>query len=312
MIGALLTALFYGITPVCANRAIRLLGFVRANLGRLLIACVAMGAWAFTFGRGLSGEVLLFATAGAIGFGIGGTAMFLALPRLGAPLASLVDQSVAAAAAAVLAWVWFSDPLGGSAIACGLVVFAGVVIGLLPYVRGTTRRSGAELGVLLALVAGVAEATSSTLSRRALLLMHQAGTPVDLPTAAFQRLAGGCAVVLVIFVLARWAWRRRWGFAGDDGRQLPVVERHAATPVTAQPLYWVGLNALFGPILGVTCMVWALQTLQPGIAQTVAAAAPLISVPFARWIEGHRPPARYYVGAVVAIVGLGALYLTTG
>jgi hypothetical protein len=42
MIGAVLAGLFFGITLVCANRAIRLIGFVRANLLlRLLLAIAA-------------------------------------------------------------------------------------------------------------------------------------------------------------------------------------------------------------------------------------------------------------------------------
>jgi hypothetical protein len=41
MIGAVLAGLFFGITLVCASRAIRLIGFVRANLLRLLLAIAA-------------------------------------------------------------------------------------------------------------------------------------------------------------------------------------------------------------------------------------------------------------------------------
>jgi drug/metabolite transporter (DMT)-like permease len=69
------------------------------------------------------------------------------------------------------------------------------------------------------------------------------------------------------------------------------------------------LNSLTGPILGVTCTVWALQSLPAGEAQSIAAVAPLISVPFAYWLNGHRPPALFYLGAVVAIGGLIGVYL---
>ena len=34
------------------------------------------------------------------------------------------------------------------------------------------------------------------------------------------------------------------------------------------------------------------------------ATSPLIAVPFARWLQGHKPPRLYYLGAVIAIVGL--------
>jgi drug/metabolite transporter (DMT)-like permease len=61
----------------------------------------------------------------------------------------------------------------------------------------------------------------------------------------------------------------------------------------------------------VTCTVWAQQTLPAGQVQSIAAMAPMISVPFAFWLNGHRPPRLWYLGAAVAIVGLVLVDLNT-
>ena len=301
MIGAVLTALFFGITPVSANRAIKLIGFVRANLLRLLFAVVVMGAWALSFGQGLRGQSLLFATAGAIGFGIGGLTLLMALPRLGAPLASLIEESAAAPVAAIVAWLWYSDKLTTTQIAFCSVILLGVFVGLLPYIRGAAVK-GAAAGVALALVAAAAQGISFAMTREGLLLMKAAHTPPDTITVAFQRLAGGFLVALVVYLVARWVWQRRWGFTGADGQTRGILSFEGR--VTSRPLFWAGLNSLFGPILGVTCTVWAQQSLNPGVVQSIAAMAPLISVPFAMWLDGHRPPRLFFVGAAVAIIGL--------
>ena len=60
---------------------------MRANLGRLVVAVVALGLYAHTIGTGLSSVSTgwLF-ISGAIGMGIGDLALFLALPRLGSRL----------------------------------------------------------------------------------------------------------------------------------------------------------------------------------------------------------------------------------
>ena len=95
VVPAVLSALCYGVTPACARRSIRLLGFARANVWRLVVALSVIGVLAFTVGRGIGDEAATFALAGAVGFGLGGFAMFRALPLLGAPLASLVVETTA-------------------------------------------------------------------------------------------------------------------------------------------------------------------------------------------------------------------------
>jgi drug/metabolite transporter (DMT)-like permease len=304
MIGALLNALFFGVTPVCAGRAIRLIGFVRANLLRLVIAFVLMGAWAFTMGKGLQGQVGLLFVAGAVGFGIGGLTLLAALPRLGAPLTSLIEESGAAIAAAAIAWVWYADRLRNDQILWCAVLLVGVVVGLAPYILRNVPRQGVRLGIALALIAALAQGFSLAATREAILLSKAAHFGFDVPTAAFQRLAGGLAVALAVYLLARFVWGRRWGFGGQDGEFREVLSREEGRGITGRPLFWVSLNALFGPILGVSAAIWAQQSLQSGVVQSIVATAPLISVPFARWLQGHRPPRLYYLGALIAIAGL--------
>jgi len=312
VIGALLTAFFFGVTPVVAGRAIALIGFVRANVIRLSLALVILGIWAFTFGQGLRGQAPLFMAAGAVGFGIGGLSLLAALPRLGAPLASLVEETVAAPVAAVMAWLWYSDKLTTNQIAFCAVILGGVVIGLLPYIRRTAVKGAAfrsvALGIGLALLAATAQGISLAATRHGQQLMIHAKTPPDTLTVAFQRLIGGFLVALAVYAVARWAWRRKWGFAAADGSIKAVVSSDGGK-LTTRPLYWGSLNSLFGPILGVSCTVWALQSLPSGQVQSIAAVAPMVSVPFALWLQGHKPPSVWYLGAAIAIAGLVLVYL---
>jgi drug/metabolite transporter (DMT)-like permease len=307
MIGALLAAFFSGVTPVVAGRAIKLISFVRANVIRLSFAVVVLGVWAFAFGQGLRGQTLLFVTAGAVGFGIGGLSLLAALPRLGAPLASLVEETVAAPVAAVVAWLWYSETVTTNQIAFCAVILLGVVIGLLPYVRATVKGSGASKGVALglglALLAALAQGVSFAATRHGMQLMKAAHTPPDVITVAFQRLLGGFVVAVAVYVVARWVWRKKWGFSAADGSEKSILSSDGGA-LTSRPLFWGSLNSLFGPILAVTGTVWAQQTMNAGVVQSIVAVAPMISVPFAFWLEGHKPPRLWYLGAAVAIVGL--------
>lgn len=319
---ALLAALFYGVTPVCARRAIRLVGYVRANAGRLAVATAVMAVPAFALGRASADRSAMFALAGVVGFGLGGLGVFRALSLIGAPLTSLVVETTAAVVAGVLAWVWFADALTVAEVGCGLVILGGVVLGLLPYVRGTGRTPRAVLGVALAVGAGVAQAVAAVISRESLLALQQAASAASgapsgpvagrfdvVSSASFDRLVGGLLVALVALVVVVV---RRAGASGrpDVPRSQDLGRLGNALPDRAS--FWITTNALLGPVLGVTSMVWALQTLQPGVAQAVAATAPLVAIPFARWLEGYRPPRGYYAGASVAVAGLVVLALVRG
>ncbi len=330
VVAAVVAALCYGVTPACARRSIRLLGFARANVWRLVVALAVIGVLAFTIGHGIGDEAAMFALAGAVGFGVGGFAMFRALPLLGAPLASLVVETAAAVAAGVLAWVWFADAVSPPEAGFSLIMLAGVVIGLLPYVRGRKRHPRLRLGLLFALLAALAQAFSGVLSRKALLATQQAanarggGVKVGRSfefvfSAAFDRLVGGLAVALALLALAILLARRaEWARASltpaargaERGAVWTTPDARLGRGLPDRPWFWVGSNALFGPILGVTSMVWALQSLQPGVAQAIAAMAPLIAIPSARWIEGYRPPARYAIGVLIAVLGLAGLALS--
>lgn len=291
MIAALCTTLFFAVTPVVANRAAALLGSTRANFWRLAVAAIALGAWAHIAGTGLGGDAeAWFVAGGVVGFGIGGLAMFESLPRLGSNLSTLIVQCGSAVAAAAIEWGWLGTRLTGVQIAAAAATLAGVIIGLLP--RSLPRVSPAQwlAGVTWAGVSAAAQGAGAVFSRKAFAVAHAAGTAVDAGTAAYERSLGGLVVAAAALTVI-----------ASRGLE-PVRNGRAAPP-------WVLANALAGPILGVTCYQWALRTTPAGLVQPIVAAAPLLTIPFAAWLEGGRPRAPYYAGGVLAVAGVAALML---
>jgi drug/metabolite transporter (DMT)-like permease len=291
MIGALGTLLFFALTPVLANRAAHRLGSLPANFWRLLLAVVLLAGWAHAFGVGLGGASFAwFLIGGVVGFGFGGVAMFQSLPRLGSALSTLIVQCGAAVAAAVTEFVWLGTRLSAAQIGFALLTLAGVVIGLLP--RSLPRVSPAEwkAGLGWAALSAASQGTAAAISRKAFAVAVAAGDRIDPGSAAYQRALGGllvAALALLVFRAARDAGPR------TAGRAWP----------------WVAGNALTGPVLGVTCYQWALRTTPAGIVQPIVAAAPLLTIPLAAWLEGTRPRATYYLGAGTAVAGVCGLML---
>lgn len=323
MLGALGTTLFFALTPVFAHQAAQRLGSVAANFWRLLVAAVLLGLWAHGFGRGLNSVAEpWFFFGGIVGFGIGGLGMFLSLPRLGSTLSTLIVQCGAAVAAAVTEYAWLGTVLTSWQALSATAVLTGVIIGLLPRSRpagagsaggspafeagGQTlkpagrRRSWApvdrhsrefQAGLGWALISATAQGVGAVLSRKAFAVAKAAGTLVDPGTAAYERVLGGLVVgglVFAVLLLVRRTEHRRG----------------------ARALGWVVANALTGPILGVTCYQWALRTTPAALVLPIVAMAPLLTIPFAAWLDRAPPPrATYYFGAVLAVAGTVGLAL---
>jgi drug/metabolite transporter (DMT)-like permease len=289
MIGALGTLVFFAVTPVFANRAAHRLGSLRANFLRLMVAVVLLGGWAHLAGQGVGGAAFgWFVGGGVVGFGVGGVAMFLSLPRLGSNLSTLIVQCGSAVAAAGVEWTWLGTRLTPLQVGCGVLTLTGVVIGLLP--RSLPRVSPAEwrAGIGWALVSAAGQGVGAVLSRKAFAVALAAQERIDPGTAAYQRALGGLAIAGLALAFVAW---RRLDRPRAEGRAWP----------------WVLGNALTGPVLGVTCFQWALRTTPAGVVQPIVAAAPLLTIPLAAVMEGTRPRATYYVGAALAVAGVGGL-----
>jgi drug/metabolite transporter (DMT)-like permease len=296
---ALLTTCLFALTAVCATQASRLLGAGRANFGRLLIALLLLAMYAHILGDGMGGGATgLFLLAGMIGFGIGGHCMLTALPRIGSTFGLLVVECAATISTTALAWHFLGAAIGPrEAVGMALCV-AGVAIAFIPFSLPDTPRRVFLGGVGLALAAAVCQGVSWTLSKAAFSAVAAGGAAMDPLTAAYQRLAGGFAIAVVIFLIL-WASRRGAGpVAGGVSRPGP------------RALGWVAANALAGPVLGVGCMLWAIREVgNPGLVQAVVATATLVSVPLSRRLEHRVFKIQYFAGALIAVAGVALLVL---
>jgi len=305
MLPALLSTFLFALTAVCATQAAVMLGGVRANLGRLLVAVVLLAIWAHVWGNGWGGGQLgRLYLAGAIGFGFGGLCMFQAFPRIGSTLSLLVVECAAAVSTAGLAWWYLGAALSALQILCGLVSIGGVLIGLAPFRLPDLPRRTLIAGAAFAVMASVGQGISWTLSKSAFLRIEAAGDTLEPLSAAYQRLLGGVTVALIAAFLA---WALQVGRRG-----LPDEAPTGAAPGSwsARAGFWVLANALAGPVLGVGCVLWAIREVgNPGIVQAVVATATLVSVPMARRLEVRRLRANYFLGAGLSILGTAGLIL---
>lgn len=296
---AFLTTVLFALSSVLANKSRQAVGTTRANLGRLLVGCVFLGAWAFTAGSGLAGPGLtVFLWSGVAGMGVGDAAFFAALPLLGSRLTIMMMQCLSVPTAVIVEWFWLDTRLTPAQMAASAVVLAGIMFALMPTKKSPPRVTVRGYGAIFGLLAAAGQGVGAVLSRKGFALAEAAGTPIDGLTAAFQRLLGG--VVLTVLFYAFWDWwiRKR--------HPLPAAPE---VPVTGQgrSWAWVLAHGLAGPVFGMGSFQLALAHVPSGIVLPITATAPLFAIPLAYWIEGERPSKRSLVGGIIAVAGAVAL-----
>lgn len=299
MHAAILTACLFALTGLCATQASRLLGGGLANLLRLALAVIMLATWSHSFGSGFRGYALpWFLLAGGIGFGLGGWCVFQALRRIGSTLTLLIVECAAAVFATAIAWTWLGASLSTAQLVAAASILTGVVIGMSPAPIPLLSKHVLFAGCALALAAAFFQAISFNLSRHAFNLIQEAGLSAAPLSAAYQRLVGGVCIALPLYALTRYLAPRK--------PEAPEIFKKSPLPAPV----WVLLNALFGPVLGVSAMLWAISMVpNPGLVQAVAATATLLTVPLAYILEGARPARNYYLGCLLALGGTAVLLI---
>jgi len=230
-------------------------------------------------------SLFLLSMSGIIGIGLGDTAFFNTLNRLG-PRRTLLVQTLAPPLAAVLAVAFLSESLAGRAwigIALILLGVAWVISDRVSEIP--TERQQIGEGLLWGFVSAFCQAGGAVLSRAAL-----ADTVASPLSAAFVRLVSGLVVILL------WMWI------------LPAARQTPWKPVPSARLWGaLGLAAFVGTYLAIWLQQTSLKFAPAGISQTLSATSPLFVLPIAAR-AGEKIGIRAVLGALAAVVGVALLF----
>jgi drug/metabolite transporter (DMT)-like permease len=293
MLAAFLATILFSLSAITGRRLSHLVSGTRANLARLLVACVFLGAWAHLFGFGIGGAAfpILF-LSGCVGFGIGDLSMFQAYPRIGARRTIVLIQCLAAPFGGLIEWLWLNHAPTLAQATYGAIILAGVAIALMPSKKDEQPTHGLTTGILFGVLSALCQGAGAVISRKAYEVATNAGHPFHTLTdginAAYQRILGGILVTALFFACLRLA------------RKSDAIEKND----WRKGWKWVLGNGLAGPVLGVSCYQWALMTEKTSIVLPIVATTPLAVMPLAHYLEGDRITWRTVLGAILAVAGV--------
>ena len=293
-LAALGTATLWAISSIAFTVGGRRVGSVIVNRTRLVAAVLFIGAmhW-LMLGRPFPWDaapqrVLWLAASGLIGLVAGDSMLFQAYVLIGARLGVLL-LSLAPIFGTLLAWIFLGERLTLPELGAMALALSGVIWVVLERGRSDASAAGDRTygrGILFGVGAALCQSAGMVVAKPGLA----DGFPAL--SATMIRMTTGMVVM--------WLIAAALGAAGHTIRRVRA-DRQAAWAI------WVG--AFVGPFLGVWLSLIAVQSARVGIASTLIAMTPVLSLPLVPLYFKERVSQRAILGTLVAMAGVALMIL---
>lgn len=290
-LAALATAVCWTITALAFESATKRIGSVAVNAFKLTAGFLLLTGFNALFrGQPLPFDApthawLWLSLSGVVGFVIGDYLLFKSYTIISARIAMLM-MSLAPPMAVLLGWVFLGERLSPKDFFGIGLTLAGIALVVLKKSAGRTqlRFKHPLSGIMLALGGAAGQAGGLILSKYGMGEFNAFG-------ATQIRVLAGMAGFLALFTyLGRWRDLNR--IFGDR----PLLGTMA-------------LGSAFGPFLGVSFSLLAVQHTNTGVAATIMAIVPVLIIPPSVLLFGQKVTWLEVAGAVVAVCGVALLFI---
>jgi drug/metabolite transporter (DMT)-like permease len=296
-IAGLLTAVFWTVTSMAFESAGKKVGSLAVNLIRLVMAFFFIGIYSWMVrGFFFPADATLFqwkwlALSGLVGFVLGDLLLFQAFVVVGARISMLV-MSLAPPFAAFVGWLMLGEVLTPKNWLGMAIIVTGIVIVILKREKAELNgsivrklKSGYSMsGILLALGGAVGQATGLVLSKKGM------GSYDAFSSSQIRVLTGIAGFTILFFFLKRW----------------PRVKAALKNPPAIRR---ITLGAFFGPFLGVSFSLLAVQHTETGIAATLMSITPVLIIAPSMILFREKVNWKEIIGALITVGGVAMFFL---
>ncbi len=290
-IAGLLTAAFWTVSALAFERATISIGTFSVNIIRLLLGFVFLSIMAY-FNRGMifpfdAGFHAWFwlLISGLVGFVLGDLFLFASFPIITSRISMLV-MTLAPPMAAVLGWLVLNENMSLLSILGMVFVVSGIALTIW------SRPNGEKKMKLNFPIKGLFYAFLGTVGQAGGLVLSKLGMRDYNPFAATQIrvIAGIIGFSVLIAVLNRW---KNLGNA--------VRNKKAMTAIS--------IGSFFGPFLGVSFSLIAIQHTSTGIAATLMSIVPILIILPAIFIYKQKVSPKEIIGALISVGGVVLFFI---
>jgi drug/metabolite transporter (DMT)-like permease len=285
-LAALLTAFSWTICALFFEKAGRRVGSLSVNIIRIFLGVIFLGITTLIT-RGMffpmdatAHNWLWLGISGIIGFFIGDLFLFKSYTMIGSRTSQLV-MSLAPMFTAIIGWLCLAELLSWKSILGIVVSVAGIMIA----VAGKQLKLNiSPKGFLFALGGAIGQAAGLVLSKKGM------GDYDAVASTQIRAIFGFVCFVLLITFL------KRWGQIFRSTKDL-------------QSMKMISIGSIFGPFIGVSLSLYAVQHTNTGIAATLMALVPIIIIVPSAIMFKEKITAQQVIGALISIVGASIFFL---
>jgi len=287
---ALCVAICWTLSALLFEKAGNKIGSLSVNVIRLMTAIILLGGIAFvTRGYFFPTDATPYqwfwlSLSGFIGFFLGDLFLFHSYSIIGSRMAQLV-MTLAPPITAITGFLVLNEHLTLKQSLGIMITVCGIFIAMLGKKRGEKFNFNVPLkGFLFALGGAAGQAIGLVLSKKGL-------NGYDVISATqIRAIIGGLSFILLVTFLKRWGNIRK-AFSNKSGMKFVLS------------------GSVFGPVIGVSLSLYAVQHTKAGVAATLMALVPIIIILPSALIFKEKITFFQVLGAFVSVAGCVLLFL---
>ncbi len=290
-LAALLTAVFWTVTALAFEAATKRVGTYAVNILRLLMAFVFLGLlnWirrgSFLPLDASQDAWLWLSLSGLIGFVLGDLFLFASYPLITSRVAMLI-MTLVPPLTAIISFLILGERMQWIHLMGMFMVMSGIILTVW---NRENKHSARKLqfhprGILYAFLGSVGQAVGLVLSKLGM------GQYDAFASTHIRIIAGIAGFIVLISVLKKWPHVFK-----------AIRNKEAMSRIT--------LGAFFGPFLGVSFSLLAVQLTLAGIASSIMAIVPVLIIPPAILIFKQKVKPIEWLGAFISVAGVVVFFI---
>jgi len=296
-ISALLTAFFWTVTALAFELASKKIGSMSVNLWRLLIGLVFYCILSYsTHGMILPFDAdthawIWLSLSGVVGLIFGDYFLFKSYEVINVRISMLI-MALVPPITAIISWLVLDETMSLQNIIGMLITLIGISLAVLERQTSENSTNGRRKITLSYSLVGILFAFGGVLGQSGGLILSKIGMRDYNAFSASQIriIAGLVGYIILSFAFKQW-------------------KHHFDSLKNKRAMLGVGIGSFFGPFLGISFSLLAIQHTSAGIASTLMSIVPVLIIAPSVLLKKEKVNLKEIIGALLAVCGVALFFI---